>query len=325
VKLTRRNLLLAAAAAPMTVSLASRAESYPSKVVKMIVPYPAGSSLDVAARILSDGFPRHFGQPAIVVNQPGASGTIGTRAAARAEPDGYTIMLGTNQTHGANSALFPSLGYDAIDDFAPIAGIARLQHVLVVRKDLGVSTLADFIALARKPGQKINYGSSGNGSASHLAAEMFKIATGVRMDHIPYNGSSQVAQALMGRQIDATFSTMPSVLSFIKSGGIAALAVASKDRAPQLPALRTLAEQGVTNSEADAWTAFFAPARTPPAVMTSLTDFTMKTFTALDVREKLEAGGFVPDVTSSTAFRTFLVEDMKRWAQVIEAAKVKLE
>lgn len=324
-KLTRRNLLLAAAAAPMTVPLASRAESYPSKVVKMIVPYPAGSSLDVAARIWSDSFPKHFGQPAIVVNQPGASGTIGTRAAAKAVPDGYTIMLGTNQTHGANSALFPSLGYDAINDFAPIAGIARLQHVLVVRKDLGISTLADFIALACKPGQKINYGSSGNGSASHLAAEMFKIATGARMDHTPYNGSSQVAQALMGSQIDATFSTMPSVLSFIKSGGITALAVASKDRAPQLPALRTLAEQGVANSEADAWTAFFAPAKTPPAVMTALTDFTMKTFTTPEVREKLEAGGFVPDVTSGTAFRAVLAEDMKRWAKVIKAANVKLE
>ncbi|MFT4195495.1 Bug family tripartite tricarboxylate transporter substrate binding protein [Ottowia sp.] len=324
-KPTRRTLLLAAAAMPLTLPLAGRAEGYPSKVVRVIVPYPAGSSLDLAARIFSESFPKQFGQPAIVVNQPGAAGTIGTRATAKAEADGYTLMLGTNQTHGANSALMPNLGYDALADFAPIAGIARLQHVLVVRKSLGVSTLAEFIALARKPGQQINYGSSGNGSASHLAAEMFKMATGVPMAHIPYNGSSQVAQALMGSQIDATFSTLPSVLGFIKSGGIVALAMASKDRAPQLPEVKTLAEQGVANSEADAWTAFFAPAKTPAPVLATLTDFALKTFKTPEVREKLEAAGFAPDVTPGTAFRAFLAQDMKRWATVVRQANVKLE
>lgn len=324
-KLTRRNTLLTTAAALWGAPGFGWASGYPSKVVKMVVPYPAGSALELAARIFSDTFAKQFGQPAIVLNQPGASATIGTRAVARAEPDGYTILLGTNQTHGANTALMPNLPYDAVSDFAPIAGIARLQHVFAVRKGLGVATLAEFIALARKPGQRLNYGSSGNGSASHLAAEMFKAATGVQMEHIPYNGSSQVAQALMGGQIDATFATMPSVLSFIQSGGIKALALASKDRAPQLRDLPTLAEQGVKDSEADAWTAFFAPAKTPPQVMAVLTDFAVRTFSSAPVSEKLAASGFVPDVSTGAAFSTFLADDMQRWARVIKTANVKLE
>lgn len=323
--LHRRTLLRAAPLAAFALPFAARAQAYPSKAVKLVVPYPAGSTLDVAARIFADAFPKHFRQPAIVVNQPGGSAAIGTRAVAQAEADGHTLLLGTNQTHGANSALYQNLSYDAVKDFAPIACIGRMQHVLVARKGLGVNTLAEFIALTRQPGQKINYGSSGPGSASHLAAEMFKMATGAQMAHIPYNGSGQAAQALVGGHIDATFTTLPSVLGFIKSGGITALAVASKDRARQLPQLRTLAEQGVQNSEADAWAALFAPARTPPAVMAALTEFTVASFSTAELRDKLDANGFVPELMSGEAFRTFLAEDMKRWARVIQAANIKLD
>lgn len=325
----RRHFMLASCATTAAATVAwpviASAQGYPTKTVKLVVPYPAGSTLDVVARIFSDTFSKRSGQPVIVVNQPGASAAIGTRAVAQAEPDGYTILLGTNQTHGANSALIPNLGYDAIKDFAPLAGIGRIQHVLVVRKDLGPTTLAEFIALGRKPGQKINYGSSGNGSASHLAAEMFKLATGVQMAHVPYNGSGPAAQALMGGHIDVSFITLPSVLSFIKAGGMTALAVASPDRAPQLPTLPTLAQQGVANAEADAWAALFAPARTPASVIKALSDFTVQAFSTDELQAKLNASGFVPDVKSSDAFRTFLARDMERWAHVVKAANVKLE
>jgi tripartite-type tricarboxylate transporter receptor subunit TctC len=321
--LQRRHLLAAASAAAALP--AAWAQAYPAKTVKVITPYPAGSTLDLVTRLFTDSFSRHFGQTAIVVNQPGGSAAIGTRTAAQAAPDGYTLLMGTNQTHGANSALLPQLGYDPVKDFAPVAGIGRLQHVLVVRKDLGVQTLNAFIALARRPGQQLNYGSSGNGSASHLAAEMFKISTGVGMAHIPYNGSGQAAQALVGGHIDATFTTMPSVLSFIKAGSMTALAVASKDRAPQLPALRTLAEQGVRNAEADAWAALFAPAATPPAVLAALTDFTVKAFSTPELQARLDATGFVPAVVPGDAFRVFLAADMRRWADVVQAANIKLE
>ncbi|RZL62633.1 MAG: tripartite tricarboxylate transporter substrate binding protein [Variovorax sp.] len=323
--INRRNLMLAAVSATASTHFAAWGQAYPSKAIRLVVPYPAGSTLDVVARMFTEVFSRHFGQPSIVVNQPGGSAAIGTRAVAQAEADGYTLLLGTNQTHGANSALMPNLGYDAIKDFEPIAGIGRIQHVVVVRKDLGVKTLAEFMALARKPGQKINYGSSGNGSASHLAAEMFKLATGVQMTHIPFNGSGPAAQALMGGHIDVSFITLPSVLSFIKAGGMTALAVASPDRAPQLPALATLAEQGVPNAEADAWAALFAPARTPPGALTTLSDFTVQAFSTPEMKEKLNTSGFVPDTKSGSVFREYLQEDMKRWADVVKAAKVKLD
>lgn len=321
----RRTLLRTAVLLGLTVPLMGWAQAYPNKLLRVVVPYPAGSSLDVVARLFTEAYPKQLKQTAIVVNQPGASGSIGTRAVAQAAPDGYTILLGTNQTHGANTALFPNLNYDAVKDFTPIARIGRLQHILVVRKDLGVNTLDEFIALARKPDSKLNYGSSGPGSASHLAAEMFKQATGADMMHIPYNGSGQAAQALMGGHIDATFTTLPSVQGFIKTGGMLALAVASKDRAPQLPELPTLAEQGVLNSEADAWTGLLAPAGTPPEVIDILSKFTVELFSTPEYREKLDASGFVPDVIGGEAFTRFIDEDMQRWAGVVKSANIALE
>lgn len=319
----RRELLLGAAA---TLALPSAwAQAYPSRLLKVVVPYPAGSSLDIAARNFTERFTKRFNQSAIVVNQPGGSAAIGTRTVAQAEPDGYTILLGTNQTHGANSALYPNLGYHALDDFTPIAMVGRLQHLLVVRNGLGVKTVDQLVALARQPNQKINYGSSGVGSASHLAAEMFKMATGLAMTHVPFNGSSQVAQALVGGHVDLTFSTIPTVLSFIRSGTITALAVASKDRATQLPDLKTLAEQGVRNSEADAWVGFFAPAKAPAPAIDTLVKFVQEEFSTPDMRQKLEAAGYSPDVVAGKAFREFVVQDLKRWADVIKVANVKVE
>jgi tripartite-type tricarboxylate transporter receptor subunit TctC len=320
----RRRLLLASALG-LTLP-AARAQAYPNRAIKLVVPYPAGSTLDVAARGMADAFGKRFGQPPIVLNQPGGSGAIGTRAVARSDPDGYTLLLGTNQTHGANSALNPTgLGYDALADFTPIAMVGRLQHVLVVRNGLGVKTLDQFIALGRRPDQKLNYGSSGIGSASHLAAEMFKGSAGVAMSHVPFSGSSQVAQALIGGHVDATFSTLPSVLGALKAGTVTPLAVASKNRAPQLPELRTLAEQGVRNAEADAWVAFFAPARTPAAAVDLLTRFTVDEFSTREMQQKLETAGYAPEVLGGAAFQAFLAQDMKRWADVVRSANVKLE
>lgn len=319
---TRRQLLTCAAFTAMAPS--AWAQQYPSRLLRVVVPYPAGSALDVVARTGTELFTERFGQPAIVVNQPGASGAIGTRAVANAVPDGYTILLGTNQTHGANSALYPQLGYDAIKDFAPLAMVGRLQHALVVRKGLGVSTLAELIALSKQPGKALNYGSSGMGSASHLAAEMFKIASGIVMEHIPYNGSGPVAQALRGGHIDIAFSTLPSVLTFIRAGDLGVIALASGIRAPQMPELPTLNELGLKNTEADAWAGFFAPAKAPTAATDALSRFMVEAFSKAEVIQKLDANGFVPNVQAHADFARFLVQDMKRWENVIRAANVKV-
>lgn len=320
-----RSLSAATLALAVVAPQALAQDAYPTRPIRIVVPYPAGSALESVARTVSQTYNDNLGQPAVIMNKPGGSGIIGTQEVARAQPDGYTLLLGTNQTHGANSALYPSLPYDALGDFTPIAGLARMQHVLVVRKNLGVDSVRGLIELANKPGANLNVGSSGNGSASHLVAEMFMRSADVKMAHIPYKGSGEVAQGLLGGFVDVSFATLPSVLPFIKDGSIVALAVASKDRAPQLDSLPTLAQEGVRDVEADAWTALFAPAGTPPAVLAKVSAVTIDAFKDPGVVEKIGATGFVPEVTDGAAFKAFLAQDMQRWADVIKAANVKLD
>jgi len=321
----RRWLAASALLALASAALPLQAAEYPSQPLRIIVPYPAGSTLEVVARTAAEVYQSRLGQPAIVVNVPGGSAAIGTRQAAQAKADGYTLMLGTNQTHGANSALYPELGYDAVKDFTPIARLGRLQHVLVVRKDLGVQTLAQFLALARKPGNPLNYGSSGNGSASHLIAEMFKRSAGVQMSHIPFKGASDVAQSLMGGHIDAAFATTPSVLPLIRNGGMVALAIASPDRSAALPEVPTLSECDIRGVEADAWTALFVPAGTPAPIVARLVDVTVAAFSEPATREKIAATGFIPEAMPPAEFKVFLTEDMARWARTIREAGVKID
>ncbi|AWQ03802.1 Bug family tripartite tricarboxylate transporter substrate binding protein [Bordetella bronchiseptica] len=320
-----RSLSAATLALAVVAPQALAQDAYPTRPIRIVVPYPAGSALESVARTVSQTYNDNLGQPAVIMNKPGGSGIIGTQEVARAQPDGYTLLLGTNQTHGANSALYPNLPYDALGDFTPIAGLARMQHVLVVRKNLGVDSVRGLIELAGKPGANLNVGSSGNGSASHLVAEMFMRSADVKMAHIPYKGSGEVAQGLLGGFVDVSFATLPSVLPFIKDGSIVALAVASRDRAPQLDSLPTLAQEGVRDVEADAWTALFAPAGTPPAVLARVSAVTINAFKDPGVVEKIAATGFVPEVSDGAAFKAFLEQDMQRWADVIKAANVKLD
>lgn len=320
-----RTLSAATLALVVVTPQALAQDVYPTRPIRIVVPYPAGSALESVARTVSQTYSDNLGQPAVIINKPGGSGIIGTQEVARAQPDGYTLLLGTNQTHGANSALYSNLPYDALGDFTPIAGLARMQHVLVVRKNLGVDSVRGLIELANKPGANLNVGSSGNGSASHLVAEMFMRSADVKMAHIPYKGSGEVAQGLLGGFVDVSFATLPSVLPFINDGSIVALAVASKDRAPQLDRLPTLAQEGVPDVEADAWTALFAPAGTPPAVLAKISAVTINAFKDPGVVEKIGATGFVPEVSDGGSFKDFLAQDMQRWASVIEAANVRLD
>lgn len=319
-------LLMATMTGATLCSPALAADDYPSKPIRIVVPYPAGSALEGVARTASQSYSESLGQSAIIVNMPGASGMIGTQDVARAQADGYTLLLGTNQTHGANAALYPDIRYDAIKDFQPVAGLARLQHVLVVRKELGVENVAQLLERITGPSaEELNLGSSGNGSASHLVAEMFKQSTGAQMMHIPYKGSGEVAQALIGGFVDISFATLPSVLPFINDGRLVALGVASDSRTTQLPELPTLAEAGVKGVSADAWTALFAPAGTPASVIALLEKVTMEAFNDPEIVEKIAATGFAPQLSTSADVSAFLTEDMKRWRDVIETAGVKLE
>lgn len=321
--LTRRAAVMAAA---ILFSPAwAVAQQFPSKPIRMIVPYPAGGPTDVLARLIAQELQTANGWSVVVDNRPGASGAVGTREVARSEPDGHTIILGNNQTHATNFILMKDAGYDPQADFTPIAGLADLQHALVVRKDLGAKTVADLIAIARKDPGKLNYGSTGNGSGSHLAMELFKTRTGTQMQHVPFRGAAPMALEIVAGRIDVAFSTLSAVLGQIQAGEMIALAIASDARASQLPNVPLLKEQGVTNSEADSWLALFAPAKTPPAVLDQLAKAVLAAMGKKEVSDGAIKQGIAVNVRPPQAFRAYLGEELKKWAEVARVAQVKTE
>jgi tripartite-type tricarboxylate transporter receptor subunit TctC len=323
--LIQRRTLLSGAAAAAGIAVLPWARAFPLRAVRIVVPYPAGGSIDVPARILAEALPPLLGQPVIIVNSPGGSAAIGTRAVAQAEADGHTLLMGTNQTHGSNPSLIPNLGYDPVKDFQCIAGIGRIQHALIVRKSLGITSLDELVALARKSPGKLTYASSGNASASHLAAELFKKSAGVHITHIPYRGVAPAIQDLLGGHVDMSVATLPSVLSFARSGSIEVLGIASSERAAQLPDVKTLAEQGFSQTAADAWAALFAPAKTPPEAVAQLRQAVLTVFAQAANARKLTDAGYRLQIRSGEDFSSFMREDMARWDAVIKSSKIKLD
>jgi tripartite-type tricarboxylate transporter receptor subunit TctC len=305
--------------------LLAQASNWPSKPIKIVVPYPPGGPTDALARIVGNELQSVLGIGVVVENKPGASGAVGTREVARAEPDGHTLVLGNNQTHATNAVLLKDPGYDPIKDFVPVAGLADLQHVLVVRKGLAVATVADLVALTKASPGKLNYGSTGMGSGSHLTMELFKTRTGSDMTHVPFRGAAPMALEIVADRIDASFATLPSVLGQIQSGDIRALAVASTTRAPQLPDVPTLAERGVTGAEGDSWLALFAPAATGTSVIDKLSALVVAILSKSDVAANATKQGIAVNVRSSEAFRAYHVAEVAKWSDVVQTARIKVD
>ncbi|HRJ69855.1 MAG TPA: tripartite tricarboxylate transporter substrate binding protein [Beijerinckiaceae bacterium] len=321
---TRRQML-AAGAALVVAPGGARAQGFPSKPVKIVVPYPPGGPTDGLARIVAEDIRADLGQNVIVENMAGASGAIGTRAVARAEADGHTIVFGTNQTHCTNAFLLKEPGYDPVKDFAPLAALADLQHVLVLKKDLAAATGPDLAALARKEPGKLNYGSTGLGSGSHLAMELFRARTGTEMQHIPFPGAAPMAQEIMAGRIDAAMATLPSVLGMIQGGQMKAAALASATPAPQLADVKLLRDQGITDAEADAWLAFFAPAAIPAAVRDRLAGAILASMRKPEVKERATKLGFAVNLKDSGQLAAFQATEMKKWTAVAQAAGLKAQ
>lgn len=320
---TRRGFIGGAAAAIVAAgSAGARAQGFPQKPVRIVVPYPAGGSVDALARMIAQEMQAANGWTVVVENKGGASGAVGTREVARAEPDGSTLILGTNQTHATNAFLLKDPGYDPLADFVPVAGLADLQHALVVPKTSPAKTVADLVALAKKDAGKLNYGSTGPGSASHLAMELFKSKTGIQMQHVPFRGAAPLSVELVAGRIDAAFSTLPTVVGLIGSGDLRALAVASDRRAPQLPDVPTLAQAGIKGGEADAWIALFAPAKTAPASVATLGQAAMTALTKPALVELARKQGIALNPRAGAAFRTFQQAEVAKWKQVATDAKV---
>jgi tripartite-type tricarboxylate transporter receptor subunit TctC len=320
-----RRLALGLLAGAALLATPAAAQTYPSRVVKMVVPYPAGGPTDVIARIVAEELGRDLGQNVVVENLAGASGAVGTRTVAKAEPDGYTIIFGNNQTHGNNMFLLKEPGYDAVKDFAPLAGAGAFEHVFVVKNDLPAKTIPELIALAKKDPGKLNYGSTGVGSGSHLATELFMTRTGIQMTHVPFRGAAPLVTDIMGGRIDVSNSTLPSVLGQFQAGQMRAIGIASPKRNPQAPDVPTLREQGIANADAESWAAFFAPANTPKPILDRLSGAIIGILNKSDVKERITKLGFTLNVRDPEAFKPYLAQEIQTWSDIIKAANIKAE
>jgi tripartite-type tricarboxylate transporter receptor subunit TctC len=325
-KTSRRSVVLglgALGAAPALIRSASAQTWAPSRPVKLVVAYPAGGPTDGIARIVAQDLSASLGQQVVVENVGGASGAIGTRQVARADADGHTITFGNNQTHGNNMFLMKEPGYDAVKDFAPLAGAGAFEHIFVIKNDLPVKTIPELIALAKsKPGE-LNYGSTGVGSGSHLSTELFMVRTGIKMTHVPYRGAAPLVQDIVGNRIDVANSTMASVFTQIQAGTLRGIAIGSPKRNPQLPNVATLREQGVTNADAESWTGFFAPVATPQPALDRLSREILASLAKPPVVEAITKLGFTITVRDPAAFRPYHAQEMQTWAEIIRAANIQ--
>lgn len=298
---------------------------FPSQPVKIIVPYPAGGPTDAIARILARELAGTLGQSPVVENLAGASGALGTRAVARAAPDGHTIVFGNNQTHGNNQFLLKEPGYDPVKDFAPLAGVGAFEHVYVARNDLPAKGMRDLVDLAKREPGKLNYGSTGIGSGSHLSTELLMARVGIAMQQVPFRGAAPMVQELIAGRIDVSNSTLPSVLALIQAGQVRALGLASPQRNPGLPDVPTLREQGIANADADSWAAFFAPVATPQPVLDRLSREIIAVLEKPAVKEAITKLGFTMNVRDPAAFRPYHAQEIRTWEEIIRAAGVKVE
>jgi tripartite-type tricarboxylate transporter receptor subunit TctC len=313
------------ALALLVLAQSALAQAWPSKPVRLIVPYPPGGSADILARAIGQKLSEGIGQQVIIDNRPGAGTAIGAEAAARAAPDGYTILLGTVSSHAINPALTPGLKYDPVKDFAPVSLVASIPFALIVHPSLPAASVKDLIALAKaKPGS-LNFSSAGTGTSNHLAGELFKSMTGTFMVHIPYKGSAPALNDLIAGQVQLMFDLVLTTAPHVKSGAVHALAVTGHERSQALPGVPTVAESGVPGYEVSAWFGFFAPAGTPPAIVTALNAETVKALRLPDLRERLASQGADALTSTPEQFATYVREELGKWTRVVKASGMKAD
>ena len=320
---TRRATIALALAAAFGASAFAQ-DKYPSKPVTVIVPQAAGGANDAIARVIAPKLTEQLGQSFIVDNRTGAGGNVGTVAAARAKPDGYTIMLTADSSMVINPALYKNTGFDPQKDFDPVGPVATAGYVLVANPAFPAKNVAELITLAKQQPGKINIGSAGNGTLNHLVGEMLGKATGIDLTHVPYKGSAAAVTDLVAGQVQVSVQSLPSSISFIKSGKIKVLGVVNPKRVPALPDAPTIGET-VKGFGATPWYGMFVPHGTPKAIVAQLNAEIAKALESKDVQERLAGVGCEPFKSTPEQFATLVREDLPRWAKVVKESGATID
>ena len=331
---TRRFALVATAAATLALlgGAAHAQATWPTKPVRIVVPFAAGGTTDILARAVAPELSKAFGQQFIVDNRAGAGGNVGAEIVARSPNDGYTLLMGTVGTHGINRALYPKLPFDPIKDFVPITLVAAVPNVMEMNaekaKSLNIRNVQDFLKYAKANPGKLNMASSGSGTSIHLAGELFKSMTGTFMTHIPYRGSGPALLDLVGGSADLMFDNLPSSMAQIKGGKLTALAVTSAQRSPALPDVPTVAEAGgpaLKGYEASSWFGLLAPAGTSPEIVNRIQQEVAKSLGTPAIKEKMLAQGAIPSGNSPADFTKLIASEHVKWAKVVKDSGAKVD
>ena len=323
----RRDFLTRTAAFAAAGGMAGRAraqEEWPQRQVTIVVPFSAGWSADLLGRLLAQHLQAKFGVPFVVENRGGAGGSIGTAVVAKAPPDGYTLLIGTVSTHAITPSLYAKLPFDIERDFAPISLLVRLPNLLIVNKDVPAKTVPELVDYLKANDGKVNFGSSGNGTSSHLAAVMFQLATGTRMTHVPFRSTSEEMNNMMGGHIQLAIDSMTTIWPLAKSGEVRAVAVSTPERVAAAPDVPTIGET-IKGFEATGWQGLYAPAATPRAIVDKIAAEVKRIFGDPGVKTALENVGGEPAPMTPEAFAAFARTERAKWAEVVKAAGVRIE
>lgn len=320
---SRRVCLMAVSVVAVFGSSGASAQDYPTRAIKIVAPFSGGAAVDVAARRVAARMATVLGKPVVVENRPGAGGSIGADYVSKAQPDGYTLLMGTINTHAFNAGLYKQLPYDPNQSFEPITRVISFSNVLVVPNSLNVSTMKGLMEAARSSAKPLAYASLGTGSSAHLAGELLASEGSVSLVHIPYKDVAQYVPDVLDGRVEMTFGNIPTFLTYIKSGKVKALAVASAERSPLLPSVPTLAEVGFKEGEMPLWIGLFAPRGTPTPIVEALNKAARKALESPELRKAIaEDGSRVEFDASPAEFRAFVEKESRRWGAVMKAAGI---
>lgn len=320
-----KTLIGSAAVALTCFANPALAQAWPNKAIRLVVPFPAGGSTDVVGRVIAQELSTRLNQQVFVDNRPGASGTIGSEAVARMAPDGYTLLLTNVGSQGVGPSIFPSVKYDTVNDFSHIAMIGTFPNVLIAHPSVPAKTVGEFVALAKKTRDRLNYATSGNGSTNHFMGEMLKFYAGIDLVHVPYKGSGPALTDVVGKQIEYMFDSLPSAAQHIKAGTVRPLAVSSAERSPAYPNVPTFRESGYDKIVITNWFGLSAPAKTPAAIVERINTEMKAILAKPDVVTRLDGLGFSAQVMSAEQFTRFVAADVEAWRNAVKNTGIEIQ